>query len=155
MSSPLVDAWQQALAAEHAAVFGYATLGPYLGADAELGQACTQAHEALRDQTTAALLRAGQTPVSTRADYPLPLPLRAGADTQRFALQLEEAGASAWRFLLARAAGPPDVTAGLSAAALGAVRTSAQTALVATAVRAVQWRRLVSPGSPSVPFPGI
>jgi hypothetical protein len=143
--TPLVDAWQSALTAEHAAVAGYDVAGPHLGsADAATARADQQAHRTVRDATSAALATAGQTPELARADYPLPFAVTSAATAQRLALSLESACAAAWRYVIALA-GPADAT----------LRAAAQANLTAAAIRALHWRRLVEPTKPTVPFPGI
>lgn len=143
--SPLVDAWQAALAAEHGAVAGYDVAGPYLDRiDAAAARADQQAHRSLRDATSAALTAAGQPPVPARPDYPLPFAVTDAGTARRLALGLESACAAAWRYLIA-VAGADDRD----------VRAAAQAALTASAVRALRWRRLVQPDRPTVPFPGI
>jgi len=141
--SALVDAWQAALAAEHQAVFGYGLLGPRAGTDAALAAAGQSAHEHLRDATGAALLAAHVTPVPPAADYPALYPVADQAAARRLALRLEDGCAAAWRFLFLQAAG----RAGL--------RRAAQDNLTASAVRGVQWRRLVDPQHPATAFPGL
>ena len=143
--STLVDAWQAALAAEHAAVAGYDVAGPRLGqADAATARADQEAHRGLRDATSAALTAAGHAPVPAKPDYPMPFAVTNTATARQLALNLESACAAAWRYLIA-VAGPSDRT----------VRDNAQAALTAGAVRALYWRRLVDPAKPTVPFPGI
>lgn len=145
----LIDAWQGALGAEHAAVAGYDVLGPHLDpAHVGLARADQQAHRALRDATSAALTAAGQTPTAAQPDYPLPFAVTAAATAQRFAVSLESASAAAWRYLIAVAADSPQLPN-------PTLRADAQTALTASAVRAMGWRRLVDPMTPTVPFPGI
>ena len=52
--SGVVDAWQAALAAEHAAVFGYGTLGPHLPpARVDQARVFERAHRGLRDTVIA------------------------------------------------------------------------------------------------------
>ena len=143
--SVVVDVWQAALATEHAAVAGYDVAGPHLDdADAATARADQQAHRSSRDATSAALAAAGHTPVPARPDYPLPFPVADAATARRLALDLESACAAAWRYLIA-VAGPSDRD----------LRDNAQAALTASALRALQWRRLVDPAKPTVPFPGI
>lgn len=143
--SSLVDAWQAALAAEHAAVAGYDVAGPHMDdAEAATARADQQAHRTLRDATSAALAAAGHAPMPARPDYPLPFAVTNAATARQFALNLESASAAAWRYVIA-VAGAADRT----------VRSDAQAALTASAVRAVQWRSLVDPAKPTVPFPGI
>ena len=148
--SAVIDAWQAALGAEHAAVAGYDVLGPHLAAaQTATARADQLAHRELRDTTSAALAAAGQTPTPAQPDYPLPFAVTNAATAQRLALNLESACAAAWRYLIAVAAGagvsPPTPT----------VRADAQAALTASAIRATHWRRLVDPARPTVAFPGI
>jgi len=143
--SSVVDAWQAALAAEHAAVADYDVAGPHLGqADAASARADQRAHRTLRDVTSLALTAAGHSPVPAKPDYPLPFAVTNATTARRLALSLESACAAAWRYLIA-VAGAADRT----------VRSDAQAALTASAVRALHWRRLVDPAKPTVPFPGI
>jgi cytosine/adenosine deaminase-related metal-dependent hydrolase len=147
--SALSAAWQAALAAEHQAVFGYALLGPHLsGADQQLAVANSDAHESLRNRTEDSLGAAGLTPVAPRADYPTLYPVPSARAARALAVRLEDACASAWRFLYAQAA------SGAGAGATG-LRTSAQSALTASAVRASRWRVIVDPARPTTAFPGI
>lgn len=152
--SALLAAWQGALAAEHAAVFGYQLLGPHLdAADQPAARRCEADHVAARDVTVAALLTAGQRPTPPLPDYPLPFPVSGSASARALAVRLEEGTAAGWRYLVASAAGSgdPAVTPAMSVAArAGAVRE-----LTASAVRAVRWRRLITPAAPTVAFPGI
>jgi hypothetical protein len=164
-NSAIGRAWQAALASEQTAVYGYSALGPRLGDPAQLTQAHAdqQAHRALAELTREQLLAAGQPAPEPAAYYPLPYPLTGATAAQQLALRLETATATAWRYLLATAAsttpsGSPTASAsvpGLSPAGLGALRGAALSALTASAVRAYGWRRLVSPASATVAFPGI
>ena len=142
----VLDAWQAALAAEHAAIAGYDVLGPRL-ADASqvtLARDSQQAHRELRDAASARLIAPGQSPVPAAADYPLPFPVTDPAAAQRFAIKLESACAAAWRYLIS-----------VADASSRSVRTDAQQALTDSALRAMRWRRLVTPTRATVAFPGI
>jgi uncharacterized protein DUF4439 len=148
--SPLADAWQRALGAEQQAAFGYALAGPHFGTDAAAGLArdCQSAHEALRDQTAAAITQAGATPQPPAADYPALYPVSDAASANRLAVRLETDAGAAWRYLYAVAAestGPAASTA----------RVAAQAALTASAVRATRWRVQINPSAATVAFPGI
>lgn len=144
----LDDAWQAALAAEHQAVFGYPLLGAQLsGTDQQLAIACSNAHEVLRDGTATALTAARLTPVPPQADYPSLYPVLTAAAARALAVRLEDGCAAAWRYLYLRAAS----TGGADATAL---RSAAQPALTASAVRATQWRATGSPGRATTAFPG-
>jgi hypothetical protein len=147
--SAVIDAWQAALAAEHAAVAGYDVLGPHLD-PVQVGLARTdqQTHRDLRDATSTALTAAGQTPVPAEPSYPLPFAVTDTVTAERFALDLESACAAAWRYLIAVSPS----TAGLPTAGL---RGDAQSALTGSAVRAMRWRRLLDPARPTVAFPGL
>lgn len=134
-------AWQAALAAEHQAAFGYPLLGPQLsGPDRDQARTCQAAHEALRDTTAARIAAAGRRPVAPRGDYPGLYPVDGAPAAHALAVRLETECAAAWRFLYAAAA---------AAGGSRTLRAQAQSALIASAVRATRWR-----GAP-VPFPGI
>jgi Domain of unknown function (DUF4439) len=150
--SAVADAWQQALAAEYAAVFGYGLLGPHLSAAAQVTLARTSQtqHEQLATATATALVAAGQSAPPPQADYSWMYPVTDYLSAQRLAIRLETNCASVWRYLIATAAAP-----NTSDATLAAVRASAMTALSGAAVRAMQWRATVNPSAPTVAFPGI
>jgi Domain of unknown function (DUF4439) len=142
-------AWQSALAAEHQAVFGYGVLGPRLGAaDRSLAYASVAAHQALRNGTEEALVAAGFTPVPPRADYPALYPVDDAASARRLAIRLEDACAAAWRFLYLQAAST-------QAPRAVRLRTTAQSALTGSAIRATRWRAVVSPTRATTAFPGL
>jgi len=147
-ATAFVDAWQAALAAEHQAFFGYGLLGPRLtsAANRSLARECQQSHAALRDATAAALVAHGQAPVAPLADYPTLYPASSARSAQDLAVRLEDACAAAWRYLYALAVAPGDD---------GAVRATAQQALIDSAVRATQWRQSAGTQPATVAFPGI
>jgi len=148
--SAVVIAWQAALAAEQQAAFGYGLLGAHLRNTPQLALAvtCSDAHEALRDATAQALAAAGQQSVPPAADYAGLYPVTGSAAARRLALRLEDGCAGAWRYLYASAAMSADPrTRGL--------RAAAQVALTASAVRATQWRRILTPSAATVAFPGL
>ncbi len=143
----LNDAWQAALAAEHQAAFGYSLLGPRLsGDDRARAVNCSDAHEALRDATSAAIGAAGLVPVPPQADYPALYPITGAASARALAVRLEDDCAAAWRYLYLKAA---------STKPAASLRGAAQRGLTDSAVRATQWRAVVSPTHPTTPFPGI
>ena len=145
MSAPpaVLAGWQQVLAAEQRAVFGYALLGPRLAAGEQpLARADQAAHTDARDAAVAALAAAGARPVPPQADYPALY----GIAPHPLAAQLEDDCATAWRYLYAGAAASPGQAA---------VRGPAQRGLTDSAVRAVRWRLLAGAARPVVAFPGI
>jgi hypothetical protein len=148
--SALVDAWQAALSAEEQAVYGYGLLGPYVSGAAHvaLAHTCLAAHEGLRDDIVSAMTTAEQNPADPPADYPLLYPVSVGPAAAQLAVRLEQDAATAWRYLYVAASKSRGATATM-------LRTAAQAALIASAVRAVQWRQTVAPTAATVPFPGI
>ncbi len=147
MSDAVLAARQLALAAELRALYGYALIGPRVGAaDQQLVRACVAAHTVLRDATTATIVAAGADPVTARADYPELYPVPDAAAARSRAVELEQTCNEAWRFLYARLAATP---------AVDSDRSTAQRALTAGGVRATRWRRRAGDTSPTVPFPGI
>jgi hypothetical protein len=144
------QAWQQALAAENEAVFGYGVLGPRLttAAAVALAHTCQDEHDALRAATEATLAGRGQQPVAPPADYPDLAPVATPGAAAALATTLEQRAASAWRRAYAAAAMP-------GATDVAALRVQAQSALSASAVRATRWRMLAGAPAPTVAFPGI
>lgn len=160
MTAPAAEpaaSWQSVLVAEQAAVFGYGALGPRLpaGPQVQLARSCQQGHRVRVDAALGALSGLGALPAATAsgpspgAVLQLPGPLSDDQSAGQLAVHLEEATASAWRYLLSTLAGEPaSVTA-------TAGRATALAALTDSAVQAVRWRRIASPAQASVAFPGI
>jgi hypothetical protein len=148
--SSLAAAWQAALAAEHRAAFAYGLAGAQLHgtADIALVIACSDAHEQLRDSISATMTADGLTPIPPAADYPDLYPVTTGAQARAVAVRVEQDCAAAWRFLYAAAAS----ATGIQATEL---RSTAQSSLTASAVRATKWRRIVRPSAATVAFPGL
>jgi hypothetical protein len=143
-------AWQQALAAEHKAVFGYGVLGPRLATDAQitLARSSVASHEKLRDVAEALLVARAQQPVAPAADYPDLYPVPSPAAAERLAITLEQTAAAAWRHAYA-------VTADALLSDANGLRAQAQRALTDSAVRATRWRISSGATPATVPFPGI
>ena len=137
-----VRSLQDALAAEHAAVFGYGVVGARLAdADREAAEAAELAHRARRDATASLLSGRGEKPVAAEPAYQLPFPVTDRVAAMKLALRLEERVAQAWRAALP--------------ATKGDVRRTALAALTDCALRAVRWRRVAAPDKPAVvAFPG-
>ncbi|WBO63498.1 ferritin-like domain-containing protein [Streptomyces camelliae] len=131
-----LTALQAALAAEHAAVYGYGVVGGRIAAARRSeARAAWDAHRARRDALVREVRDLGGEPVAADAAYALPFPVPDSAAAVRLAARLEE-----------RLAG---VYADLVRAATGARRGSAAGALREAAVRAVRW------SGESVTFPGL
>lgn len=131
-----LEAAQAALAAEHAAVYGYGVLGGRVtgagGADARQAYA---AHRARRDALTRTVRDLGAVPVASAPAYALPFPVPDAAAAVRLAAELEDRVAGVYSDLVRAAEGP--------------LRREAAAALREAAVRAGRWR------GGSVAFPGL
>lgn len=131
-----LKAVQAALAAEHAAVYGYGVVGGRIGKERRsAAQAAYDAHRARRDALVREVRDLGGEPVAASAGYALPFPVPDPAAAVRLAAELED-----------RVAG---VYSDLVRAAVGERRGAAAAALREAAVRAVRWR------GESVAFPGL
>ncbi|MCQ6552511.1 ferritin-like domain-containing protein [Streptomyces sp. C10-9-1] len=131
-----LTAVQAALAAVHAAVYGYGVVGARVGAPrkAEAAAAHT-AHRARRDALARTARDLGAAPAAAAAAYALPFPVPDEAAAVRLAAVLEDRVAGAWSDLVRASQGP--------------LRREAAAGLREAAVRAVRWR-----GS-GVAFPGL
>lgn len=127
---------QAALAAEHAAVYGYGALGGRLDGDRRGdATAAAAAHRARRDALARTVRDLGGTPVAARAAYALPFAVRDPSSATRLASVLEDRVAGVYSDLVRAARGP--------------LRQDAAGALREAAVRAVRWR------GTGVAFPGL
>ncbi|WP_053753517.1 ferritin-like domain-containing protein [Streptomyces sp. MMG1533] len=131
-----LEALQAALAAEHAAVYGYGVVGGRISEGRRTeAKAAYDAHRARRDALTREVRDQGGTPVAAAAAYALPFPVPDSASAVRLAAELEDRVAGVYSDLV-RAAGDER-------------RGTAAEALREAAVRAVRWR------GESVAFPGL
>ncbi|HTW00731.1 MAG TPA: ferritin-like domain-containing protein [Streptosporangiaceae bacterium] len=126
---------QAALAAEHAAVYGYGVVGAYLtGTSRASATSDWLAHQVARDALEAMLRSRGAQPVAAAAGYQLPV-VRTTAEAAQLAVTLEDRVATAYL--------------GLVAVSATAIRRFGARQLQASALRAAGWR-----GS-TVAFPGL
>jgi hypothetical protein len=133
----------EVLAAEHAAVWGYGTVGAALPDDGrEPAAAAEVAHRDVRDRLVALLESRGADPVPREAGYTLPFPVLSAVDAAALAVVLEEGVSAAWVRLLDQAAEP-------------SVREFAVEELGAAEVRAVGWRTAAGRIPVTDPFPGL
>ncbi|WP_079193676.1 ferritin-like domain-containing protein [Streptomyces sp. NBC_00341] len=131
-----LKAAQAALAAEHAAVYGYGVAGGRVAAVRRPeATAAHHAHRARRDALVRTVRGLGGEPVAADPAYALPFAVPDPAAAVRLAAVLEDRVA--------------DVYSDLVRAAEGPLRREAADGLREAAVRAVRWR-----GS-GVPFPGL
>lgn len=131
-----LEAAQAALAAEHAAAYGYGVIGARsTGARATQAREAYGAHLARRDALTRTVRELGGAPRPAEAAYALPFQVRTAADAERLAAVVEDRVAGAYSDLVRAAEGP--------------LRREAADALSAAAVRAARWRGV------GVAFPGL
>jgi Domain of unknown function (DUF4439) len=129
-------ALQAALAAEHAAVYGYGVVGAMTtGASRSLAHADWLAHQDARDSLEQMLVKLGATPVAASPAYQLPFSVTGEASAVRLAATLEDGVTQAYL--------------GLVAVTDRTLRSFGAQAMQAPANRAVAWR-----GS-TVAFPGM
>jgi hypothetical protein len=125
-----------ALAAEHAAIYGYGVAGAQLTGAAQLrARTDVDSHRAQRDDLATLIRALGDHPVAAAPAYDLPFAVSGPQDAIRLIVRLEDGVAAAY--------------ADLVAASTGALRARAARDLQHAAVRATRWRRR------PVPFPGL
>lgn len=131
-----IAALQAALAAEHAAVYGYGVVGALLANGLQSrARACWLAHQEARDTLEAMLMKLGATPVAASPAYRLPFTVTGGSSAARLAVVLEDGVVQAYLGVVA----VQDAT----------LRSFGALAMQPPANRAVVWR-----GS-TVAFPGM
>jgi Domain of unknown function (DUF4439) len=129
-------ALQSALAAEHAAVYGYGVVGANLsGSRQATARADWVAHQVARDTLEAMLRSRGAQPVAAAVAYRLPVTVRTPGQAASLAVLLEDRVAATYL--------------GLVALSSPSIRKFGAVAVRAAALRAAFWR-----GS-TVAFPGL
>lgn len=137
-----LEALQDALAGEHAVIWGYGVVGAeVIERQRPDVQAAEQAHRDRRDDTADLLRSVDAVPTEAQASYELPFPVTDPASGLRLAVHLEEGAAAAWRFIL----GQTDDAE---------LRRTAVTALTDSAVQATRWRLAAGIAPATVAFPG-
>jgi hypothetical protein len=136
-------ALSDALAAEHAAVWGYGVVGAALGENARpQAEDAEAAHRGVRDQVIALLAGRKADVVDAQGAYALPFPVLSGVDAASLGVVLEDGVAKAWARVLDQAAER-------------STRELAVGVLSATEVRAVGWRVAAGKSPVTTPFPGL
>jgi hypothetical protein len=125
-------ALQEALAAEHAAVYAYGVVGGVLGATSAEANAAYAAHRGRRDQLMA---RIGAEAVAAEPAYELPFPVNRPGQARRLAVQVERRCAEVYADVVSRTT--------------GAARMYAARGLTECAVRTIDW------GGDFEAFPGL
>jgi Domain of unknown function (DUF4439) len=140
MTGP-TDALAAALAAEHAAIFGYGVVGARLDAATQVAARDAEtAHRNRRDALLLMLTAASARPPAAAPAYALPFPVPDRDSAVKLAIALEEGTARAWR----QAVG----------ATSGDERKLALDALTDCAVRATRWKTAAGLSPTIVAFPG-
>jgi len=133
----------EALAAEHAAVWGYGVVGAALAADAQPAAAASEtAHRDVRDQLVALLSTRDAEAPGAEGGYALPFPVLSPVDAAALAVVLEDGVSAAWVRVLDQAVDR-------------SVREFAVGALAAAEVRAVGWRTSAGQTPVTNAFPGL
>ncbi|MFF2144696.1 ferritin-like domain-containing protein [Kitasatospora sp. NPDC058190] len=132
-----LPALQNALSAEHAAIYGYGVVGAHLPEDQQRADARTAytAHQSQRDAWQRLLTTLGATPTPAAGGYQLPFPVTDAPTATKLAAHLETRLTTVYADLVAAVPTPQ--------------RPTAATALRDCALRAHHW------GAPDTPFPGI
>lgn len=137
------EALDAALAAEHAAVWGYGVVGAALEPDARGAAVAAEiTHRATRDELLALLAERRVEPVQPEAGYALPFPVLSAVDAAALAAVLEEGVTEAWVRVMAEAGERP-------------IRELAMEVLSGAEVRAVGWRAAAGQDSVTRAFPGL
>ena len=142
MTEAAMRALQAALAAEHAAVYGYGVAGAMLsGADRTAALHDWRIHQDARDTLQVMIAKLGAVPVAANAAYELPFPVHDPRSARRLAAALEEGVTQAYL--------------GLVAVTDPTLRTFGALAMQPPANRAAAWRgsTVAFPGMPSAAIP--
>ncbi len=137
-----VEALQDALATEHAALWCYAMAVAFLPAD-QLAQARGDAteHRTLRAEVERILDTAGVAAVSAEPAYAIPQPVTDGPSAAALAVVAESDGLAAWKSVLEHTSDRE-------------LRRAALTVLTEATLRCARWRAVVGT-QPAIPvFPG-
>ena len=137
------DALQKALAAAHAAIWGYGVVGAALGPTRRAPAAAADAaHRDVRDRVSALLDQRHVEPAGALGGYTLPFPVLSAVDAAALAVVLEDGVAAAWVRVLDQAAER-------------STRELAVGVLSAAEVRAVSWRTAAGKTPVTSALPGL
>ncbi|MGM1063075.1 ferritin-like domain-containing protein [Saccharothrix sp. Mg75] len=136
-----VDAVQDALGAEHAAVWTYGLVSAFIDQQAAAVAEGADAHRARRDTTERWLRDRAATPRPPAAAYLPPQPVDSAAAAVAALIAVETDACVAWRGVLERTDD-------------GELRRSALDALTTSAVRATRWRKVAGVAPSSIAMPG-
>jgi hypothetical protein len=135
------DPLNAALAAEHAAIFGYGLVGARLTKREQTAAGQAEAiHRNRRDTLVVRITDAKATPAVAKPAYETPFEVTDRASALRLALSLEEGTGRAWHQALAGTTGD--------------TRKMVVEALIDCATRATRWRLAAGRAPATVAFPG-
>jgi hypothetical protein len=140
--SPDDAALADAIAAEHATIYGYGLVSAHSTPELnDLVSSSLTEHRARRDAAIATLAARSVSPPVAAVGYQLPMTVANAKDAAALAVRMETDDAVAWRAVLEQAKTAQD-------------RSFAVTALNQCAVRAAGWRQVLQVWPLTVPFPG-
>jgi hypothetical protein len=140
--NPADAALADAIAAEHATIYGYGFVSAHCGPDDnDLVADSLAEHRERRDAAIAMLsARSVAAPIAA-VGYQLPMPVNDATDAAKLAVRMEADDATAWRAVIEQAQSSSDRAFGI-------------TALNQCAVRAARWRQVLQMWPVTVAFPG-
>jgi hypothetical protein len=140
--NPADAALADAIAAEHATIYGYGFVSAHCGPDDnDLVADSLAEHRERRDAAIAMLsARSVAAPIAA-VGYQLPMPVNDASDAAKLAVRMEADDATAWRAVIEQAQSSSDRAFGI-------------TALNQCAVRAARWRQVLQMWPVTVAFPG-
>lgn len=139
---PAEAAWYDAVAAEHAAIYGYGLVSAHvLPDDNELVSESVAQHRDRREAAIAMLKDRQLTAPLPASGYQLPMVVTAQKSAAKLAIRMESDCAVAWRAVLEQTDSDTD-------------REFGTTALTQCAVQAARWRRVLGAWPVTVAFPG-
>jgi hypothetical protein len=131
-----------AVAAEHAAIYGYGVVSAHIMPEQnDLVSKALAEHRDRREAALAMLGRDSVKPPLPAAGYQLPFVVKNAVDAAKLAIRMEGDCAVAWRAVLEQSDSEQD-------------RAFATTALTQCAVTASHWRRVLGAWPVTEPFPG-
>jgi hypothetical protein len=131
-----------AIAAEHATIYGYGFVSAHITAELnELVSSSLNEHRERREAAIAMLAARSITPPIAAVGYQLPIPVNNETDAANLAVRMEDDDAAAWRAVIEQAKTADD-------------RAFAIKQLTECAVRAARWRRVLQAWPLTRPFPG-
>jgi hypothetical protein len=142
MTSSDVTALTDALAIEHATIYGYGIVSALSPPSVnDLVVDALNQHRQRRDDVIAMLTARKVTVPPAAAGYQLPSPVGSAMDAARIAARMENDGATAWRAVVEHADTAGD-------------RAFASTALTQSAVMAARWNKVLGGWPITTSFPG-